>query len=119
MNKYVISPPVPWLVASATRSMHPARAVRVNLSTPERRIEVMLSLQETEAAIRQLMQAYTDTINKSLTLCAYPGWPDEVREPLPLTTTGDPKKEKDARETLDRVRAVCDRAAHLLDVRVP
>lgn len=61
-----------WLVASATKFAHPDKQVRVQLSLPERAVEAMLSGPEAEAAIRQLMQAYADSIGKSLQFCAYP-----------------------------------------------
>lgn len=64
-----------WLTASATRLMHPDKQVRVVFSRPDVQeiFEVLLSGPEAEAAIRQLMQAYADSIGKSLNFCAYPG----------------------------------------------
>lgn len=77
-----------WLSAQATKLMHPDRQVRVVFSKPREQeiFEVLLSGPEAESAIRQLMQAYSDSIGKSLQFCAYPK---------------------------ELVRAVCERAAHL------
>lgn len=66
-----------WLVASATKFMHPDKQVRVVLSRPKEQdiLEVLLSGPEAEAAIRQLMQAYANSVNKSLNFCVYPEAP--------------------------------------------
>lgn len=63
-----------WLAASATKFAHPDKQVRVVISRPaeQETLEVLLSGPEAEAAIRQLMQAYADSIGKSLHFCAYP-----------------------------------------------
>lgn len=64
--------PPQWLVASATKLIHPDKQVRVGLMLPDQVLEAMLSGPEAESAIRQLMQAYADSLGKSLTFCAYP-----------------------------------------------
>lgn len=63
-----------WLSAKATKLRHPDKQVRVIFSRPDKQeiFEVTLSGPETEVAIRQLMQAYADSIGKSLTFCVYP-----------------------------------------------
>lgn len=68
---------VHWLQASATKLMHPGKQVRVVFSRPDKQetFEVLLSGPEAESAIRQLMQAYADSIGKDLQFCAYPRKP--------------------------------------------
>ena len=71
--------PPQWLVASATKLMHPDKQVRVGIMLPEQVLEAMLSGPEVESAIRQLMQAYADSIGKSLSFCASPRISGEFR----------------------------------------
>lgn len=66
-----------WMTASATKLMHPDKQVRVVFSKPQEQeiFEVLLSGREAEVAIRQLMQAYADSIGKSLSFSVYPRLP--------------------------------------------
>lgn len=63
-----------WLKARATKFAHPDKQVQVSFSGPPEleKFALLLSGPEAEAAIRQLMQAYADSISKSLTFCVYP-----------------------------------------------
>lgn len=74
----------PWLKAQATKLMDPQNQVRVELNTPAQVIEVLLSGPEAHTAIRQLAQAYADSIGKSLTVCVYPS----TDEQAPLNISG-------------------------------
>lgn len=72
-----------WLSAKATGYAHPDKQIRVVFSRPKEQdtFEVLLSGPEAESAIRQMMQAYANSIGKALTFCAYPTEAEEVRMP--------------------------------------